>query len=224
MVYSDGRSADHTKRSREEMQQFDRPKFKALIHYVISRCPPESLGRTKLNKAGFYADMLSYLQFGRPMTGETYRKQDHGPVADHLQSSLRELIGEGKMQESLVHHYGFAKYDYRSTVEPDLSRISAEEKALIDEVADFVCLQNTAKSISEFSHTEAWRSARSGEELPYFAASELLDTEVDEGDVAWAHGELGRLETERPKYRALHGQSLGAVCSELLAASRRSPA
>ena len=71
MVYSkDG--AGGPPRPREAMQQFDRQKFKAMIHYVVSKCPPENLGRTKLNKVGFYADMRAYLQLGRPLTGESY--------------------------------------------------------------------------------------------------------------------------------------------------------
>lgn len=218
MVYSEagpGQTAAH----REAMGQFDRLKFNAVMHYVISRCPPEHLGRTKLNKAAFYADMLSYLQLGRPMTRETYIKQDHGPVAFHLKSTLRELIFDGSISEQLVDHFGFSRYEYTSLREPDMSRISAEEKELIDEVTEFVCMQNTAKSISELSHTEAWRSARPGEELPYFAATELLsDAEVDEGDRAWADEELARREREKPKYREVRGKSLRDVCRELLEA------
>lgn len=221
MVYSElgsGRPEAH----REGMEQFDRLKFNAMMHYVISRCPPEHLGRTKLNKAAFYADMLCYLQFGRPLTRESYVKQQHGPVAYHLQSSLRSLILEGAVSERLVEHYGFSRYEYKSLREPDTSRLSDEEKALIDEVTDFVCLQHSAKSISEFSHTEAWQSARLGEELPYFAATELLsDAEVDEGDRAWADEELARRDRERPEYREVRGKPLRDVCRELLEAKRR---
>jgi hypothetical protein len=221
MVYSDGTDADRRERPKGVMQQFDRQKFKALIHYMISRCPPESVGRTKLNKAAFYADMLWYLQAGHPMTGETYVKQSHGPVAEHLLSSLRELMAEGALEERLVTHYGFSKYEYIARNGPDLSRLSADERVVVDDVAEFVCLHNTARSISEFSHTEAWRSAKAGEELPYFAATELLDTEVDEGDVAWATEELQRLGREKPRYREVRGKSTRAVCSELHEAGRR---
>lgn len=221
MVYNSSQFAESDPQLQEEMHQFDRQKFKALIHYVISRCPPESVGRTKLNKAGFYADMLSYLQLGRPMTGERYVKQSHGPVATHLHSTLRELILEGSLEETLVPYFGFAKYQYNSKRSPDLSRLSTEEKALIDEVADFVCMSNTAKSISEFSHTETWRAAHDGEELPYFAATELVDAEVDEADFTWADEELRRREIERPQYREVRGVSLRTVCGELLEARRR---
>jgi hypothetical protein len=221
MVYNDDAGANRRRRPKGAMHQFDRQKFKALIHYVISRCPPERVGRTKLNKAGFLADMLWYLQAGHPMTGETYVKQNHGPVAEHLLSSLRELLAEGALEERLVTHFGFSKFEYIARSGPDLSRFSDDEKAVVDDVAEFVCLRNTARSISEFSHSEAWRSARAGEELPYFAATELLDAEVDEGDVAWASEELQRLGRERPKYREVRGKSIRAVCSELYEAGRR---
>ncbi len=207
------------------MEQFDRQKFKAMIHHVISRCPPENVGRTKLNKAGFYTDMLCYLQTGRPMTGETYVKQDHGPVAYHMLSSLRDLIAEGAIEERRVHYHGFSKFEYRAKTPPDLTRLSVDERMLIDDVADFVCLKNTAKSISEISHTEAWRAAATGEELPYFAATELLDdAEVDEDDATWANEEVQTIGRERPKYREVRGKSLRVVCGELHEARRRSRA
>lgn len=219
MLYNDSTSGS----SGDAMQQFDRQKFKAMIHYMVSRCPPEATGRTKLNKAGFYADMLTYLQLGRPMTGETYVKQTHGPAAHHLRSSLRELIVEGALEERLVPYFGYSRYEYVSRRAPDISRISADEKAIIDEVTDFVCIQHSARSISEFSHTETWKAARQGEELPYFAATELLldGDDVDEADRAWADEELQRRATERPKYREVRGESIRTVCRELHEARRR---
>ncbi len=221
MMYSRS-GAGRQRYPKEGMQQFDRQKFKALIHYVISRCPPDSVGRTKLNKTGFYADMLSYLQLGRPMTFETYVKQSHGPTATHLQSCLRELISEGAIEEHLVSYFNFSKFQYVSKYEPDLSRFTAPEKELVDEVSDFVCLHHTARSISEFSHTDAWQSARHGEELPYFAATELLaEGDVEESDIAWADQELSRLDNPRPQYREVRGKSLRSVCSELLEAQSR---
>src|SRR5258707_10432303 len=95
MVYSNSARGRRGKALKQRMQQFDRQKFKTIIHYIVSRCPPDSVGRTKLHKAGFYADMLSYLQLGRPMTGETYLKQQHGPTAFSLQPSLRNRFGSG---------------------------------------------------------------------------------------------------------------------------------
>lgn len=218
MVYNrDG--AQSPRRPKDDMHQFDRQKFKALIHYVVSRCPPDSVGRTKLNKVGFYADMLSYLQLGRPMTFETYVKQSHGPTAMHLQSCLRELIVEGALEERSVNYFNYSKFQYVSRRGPDVSRFTAPELELVDEVSNFVCLQNTARSISEFSHTDAWQSARHGEELPYFAATELLaEGDVEESDMAWADQELSRLDSPRPQYREVRGKSLRAVCSELLEA------
>ena len=212
MVYSNDGTGEPP-RPQEAMQQFDRQKFKALIHYVVSKCPPEHLGRTKLNKVGFYADMMTYLQLGRPLTGESYVKQPHGPAAKHLLSSLGELLGDGALQEQLVPYYGFSRYQYKSLREPDLTRITPEERAILDDVIQFVCVENTAQSISEHSHTDAWRAAQQGEEIPYFAATELFleDGDVDERDRAWAEEELATRESEKPEYREVRGKSLRDV-------------
>ncbi|TAJ39006.1 MAG: DUF4065 domain-containing protein [Reyranella sp.] len=220
-MYTRRKSATPPSRSTREMHQFDRQKFKALIHYVINRCPPEHVGKTKLNKAGFYADMICYLQLGRPMTGETYARQSHGPVAEHLQSCLRELIAEGDLDEKLVPYFGFSKYEYIARRPPNMSAFSDAEMKLVDEVADFVCLQNSARSISELSHTEAWECAAPGEELPYFAATQLLPADVEEDDRAWGAAEMATLAAQKPRYKEVRGKSLRDVCGELSPPPRR---
>lgn len=207
------------------MHQFNRQKFKAMLHYICSKCPPDRVGRTKLNKAAFFADMQWYLKSGTPLTGAVYVKQDHGPTAKHMLTALRELVDEGKLEERLVPYHGFAKYEYHPRVPADEGAFDEEQRKVIDGVAEFVCMKNTARSISDFSHNETWRAAAPGEELPYFIATDLLDAEVDEDDIGWGTEEVKRIADTQPRYRPVHRESLRTVCSELLEAqSRRQPA
>jgi len=197
------------------MHQFDRQKFKALLHYVCSVCPPDQVGRTKLNKAAFFSDMKWYLKTGAPLTGEVYLKQSHGPIARHMLSALRELVDEGKLEVKQVDYYGFSKFEYHLRESVDASSFSDDQRQIIDEVAEFVCMKNTARSISDLSHNETWRVAEPGEELPYFLATDLLDAEVDEADVGWGAEEVKKLANKKPRYRAVHPERLGPVCREL---------
>lgn len=197
------------------MSQFDRPKFKALIHYIIASCDKEELGRVKLNKVPFYADMLTWLSSGRPLTGETYRKQQLGPVSEHLSEVVRELEREGKIEEHRQPFFGHLKFTYSSKVAPDKSQFAEDELKTIDVVVDFVCRQNTARSISEFSHDEVWELAQMGEEIPYVTAINLLPVEIEQDDLDWAAVEGDRIESSRPPIHPLHSGSLRALCRQL---------
>ena len=183
------------------MYQFDRQKFKAMLHYVCSKCPPEQVGRTKLNKAAFFADMHWYLKTGMPLTGEVYVKQDHGPTARHMLTALRELVDEGTLEERLVTYHGYSKYEYHPRVPVDEAAFNDDQRNVIDDVAEFVCMKNTARSISDFSHNETWRAAAPGEELPYFLATDLLEAEVDEEDIGWGAEEARRIANTKSRYR-----------------------
>ena len=64
---------------------------------------------------------------------------------------------------------------------------------------EFVCVNNTAKTISEFSHNKAWEVAEYGEELPYASVFHIFPTEVSEDAKSWALIEAENVETQRSK-------------------------
>jgi uncharacterized phage-associated protein len=165
--------------------QFDREKFKEAIWFLASYCPPDELGNVKLHKALYFADMLHYLDEGRPLTGAEYIKQRFGPTARHLSACASELAAEGKIEVRDRFHYGLPKRDYlpRQPFEPQ--RLSASELALLREIADVVRARS-AKEISELSHNAAWETAAMGETLPYFSALALAPGEITDDDRTWA--------------------------------------
>lgn len=177
----------------DEGFQFDRRKFLAAVHYVCARQTPSDLGRVKLHKALYFADMLHFLQVGRPLTGVDYIKQQFGPTARHMAWAIRELERAGKLKVTERDFFGFPKTDFLSISEPASSELSEPERDLLDAVSDFVCLHN-AKEISELSHNEAWESVENGEVIPYFSAYSLVPCEITDADVAWAEQEWKRLE------------------------------
>jgi uncharacterized phage-associated protein len=176
----------------EETFQFDRQKFLAAVHHVCARQNPSELGRVKLHKALYFADMLHFLQDGRPLTGVQYIKQQFGPTARHLAWALRELQTRGKLQIKERRFFGFPKTDFISTEPPKSDELSEQEKALLDAVSDFVCAHN-AKEISELSHNAAWEMVEFGEVIPYYTAYSLVPTEVTDTDVEWAEQEYQKL-------------------------------
>jgi hypothetical protein len=169
--------------------QFDRSKFKDVILYTCRKCDRSKLGAVKLNKVLYFLDMIRYAWTGGPVTGATYKKRKHGPTTDQLLFALRELQAEKKLEIHSVNFFGFTKKEYMALVEPDISRLGKEEIVLLDEVIDFVCSDNTAKTISEYSHQTPWEMVEFGQEIPYHSAFLLYPSEVSLEAIEWAEAE-----------------------------------
>jgi hypothetical protein len=164
--------------------QIDRVKFKDAVHFIVASCAPDELGRVKLHKILYFADMLHFLDAGKPFTGCEYLKQEFGPTARHLAWALSELEAAGRIRVQERQFHGFRKQDFHSLSQPDRSRLTNSEVDLLGKVIDFVCAR-TAREISELSHNAAWQLYRVGEVIPYYSAFFIVPTETTDEDVAW---------------------------------------
>lgn len=186
--------------------QFDRQKFKAVVHYICAHCTPEELGAVKLNKVLYYSDMLRYAATGVPLTGEMYRKQQFGPVASHLPWALSDLQRDGAVRVREVNYFGYPKKEYVSEKAPDSTYLTVEEVEHINEFIDVVC-GRSAKEISELSHTAAWELADFGGEIPYHTVSRMFPVAMTDEDFEWAAQEVRKVVDS--------GQNAPAVSSDL---------
>lgn len=199
--------------------QYDRSKLKTIVLQVIARCPPERLGAVKLHKVLYFADMLHYVDVGSPLTGSTYRKRPYGPTCDQLPSVLDELAADGAIAIRTSNYFGYRKTTYEATEPPEPQRLSAREARLLDEVVDFVCFQNTAKSISDLSHNRAWEMAEFGEALPYRSALLLLPSDPSAEALDWARTEVAGIEASRQVTGPMGHQTLDDFRARLRAPS-----
>src|SRR5262249_21780828 len=104
-----------------ERFDFDREKFKDVVHYVVHHVNAtdgrDALGNTKLHKVLYYADVLHFLDKGKPLTGADYLRQRFGPIARHLSSALGDLEREKRVCVSHRNYYGYSKCEYDSLKE-----------------------------------------------------------------------------------------------------------
>lgn len=146
---------------------FDKEKFKSLIHYIISIYDKqESINRAVLFKLLYFSEFNFYETNERLITGESYLKWDYGPVPRDFLESKNELIQEGKIKEkkqSLGNDY--KKYTYSSLVNLDTNIFNEDE---LD------CIKNTfekighmgASQISAYIHGDMpWQAAEDNEEI-----------------------------------------------------------
>lgn len=203
--------------------QFDREKFKSVVHYVCASCEADKLGAVKLNKVLYFSDMLHFAFHGSPITGSPYRKRPRGPTSDYIPGALRDLERSGAVRVEDVNYFGYWKKQYSSLANPDISQLTDSEKNLLDEVIDFVCRSNTAKTISEFSHNAAWERAAWGAELPYHTAFYLLPSEVSEEAKEWGMQEVKALEAARQGNKPVERRSFEAFRNSVLSARGETP-
>lgn len=204
-------------RSRHPTVQFDRLKFKQLVLYICANCAPDRLGAVKLHKILYLADMVQFALEGRPIVGSTYIKRPLGPTSLHLLPVLRELQNEGAIRVSVADYFNYRKTSYHPLRDADTSSFSGDEIALVADVIDFVANQNTAKTISDFSHNRAWELAEYGEEIPYHSAFALFPTEPSGEALEWAHSVVGEIEAARTERPAVDYETFAAFRSRVQA-------
>lgn len=194
---------------RREKQLLNRRKLRALVHYVCHQAPRERLGKVKLHKILYYADINAYVRFGEGITGEVYVKQKFGPVSLHLEEVLEELAEDGlvvlreaegdndsAMSDDSIGEAGSRRYrkgEFVSVRKPVLEGFLAEEVEVIDGVIEWICFNHTARSISQHSHDEVWNLLEMGEEIPYATAYVSKLGVITQDDIEWGLAEIKRL-------------------------------
>jgi Protein of unknown function (DUF4065) len=153
-------------------REFDAGKLKELVLYVsrasLEREHDPGFGYVKLNKILYRADTEAYRVLGQSITGETYEKQDWGPVGRHLPVVLDELGAAGYLRWQFAERGPYTQKIPTATEAPDLSRFSEGELGMIEQaLAELFPMGG--KEASEWSHRESagWRVAGIGDEIPY---------------------------------------------------------
>ncbi|QUM72499.1 Panacea domain-containing protein [Sphingopyxis granuli] len=194
--------------------------MRAVILRVCHSCDPADLGAVKLNKVLYFLDMISYAHHRQAVTGATYRKRPNGPTSDQLLFMLRDMQEIGEIQVDDVDYHGFIKKNYVALVSEPVGVLTNEETTLLDDVIEFVCRRNTAKSISDYSHKLPWELAHMGDVIEYHTAMMLFPNEPSPKAFELAKEGAEELEAARSTGNAVAVTSLADFRSRLLAAAR----
>ena len=175
--------------------QFERAKFKSLMHYVIAKAGDrDGFGAVKLYKILWFSDARAYMLSGVPITGEKYIREKYGPLPVHAIGVINELVEEGAIRIWNDVYYNRQIRRFKSLRAPERLTLTEEQRAIVEYWLKHIVEDHTAESISEESHDLAWEIAQIGEELPYHAifASRIRDPQGKELEWATARAkELG---------------------------------
>jgi hypothetical protein len=167
-------------------------KFEELILEICRQSEnDEYCGATKLNKILFYIDFFAYQNLGQPISGQTYRKLDYGPVPKNILRVLRTMESNGDIKKVETTIYNKKQNRTVALRLPDLSVFSKKERDLITSVIKWL-RQEKAITVSDLSHKYiGWKLAEMNEDIPYetvFISDRKLTSE--EKDYAYVLAEL----------------------------------
>jgi len=177
---------------------FHKDKMKHVVLYFLEHINNFHLGRTKLMKLLYYVDFDNFEKFGAPVTGAKYRKLPHGPVPDHADEVIEEMINSQDVEaiETIIFQNGKpTKYKQNRLMcvkaKFDPSLFNGAEMETLEYVAK-VWEDATATEMKEASHSEApWAATEQGKAIDYEMAHYRRPVgDCDEIDAALAGSEL----------------------------------
>ena len=148
-------------------QRYDEQKFAELVLYVAHRLVdhPEG-GAVKLNKTLWWAECAHMRTYGRSITGAEYQRLPNGPAPRRLLPVRNRLLESGAASMEPSIYMGKQQQRLVPTRQADLSLLSSEETALVDQVIREIKGRN-ATELSQESHLEiGWRAVEDGETIP----------------------------------------------------------
>jgi hypothetical protein len=112
---------------------------------------------------------------------------------------LREMQSEGSIHIRDVDFHGLMKKEYIALAPEQPGVLNQAERDLLDEVIQFVCDENSARSISEYSHKLPWELAEFGEVIPYESSLLLFPVETSPEAFDEVTNGVEEIERERSK-------------------------
>ena len=166
---------------------FSAEKLQQVILYFLERINNVHLGRTKLMKLLYFVDFDHYENYGRSVTGASYRKLPHGPYPKDAEKILSEMTRAGLLREVKAAHGGYTQHrliTLNAKFEP--SKLSGEELQTLERVATRWA-DASAAQIEAATHNEApWTATRDGKTIDYEMAEYRHPLGVEPMDKALA--------------------------------------
>lgn len=146
-------------------------RLRELILYLGDKCAQDPhFGAVKIDKLIYQIDMLSFVEFGIPVTGAEYMRQPWGPVPRRFLPVKESMIEERDVAEREHAFYSRSQKRLIPLRSADLACFSGPEVALMDRVIEENWEKN-ATEMSDETHGRAWNIAgEDGNAIPYEAA------------------------------------------------------
>lgn len=145
----------------------------AMVIRLAGKC--HNFCKTKLQKASYFCDGLTFELTGRSLTGMTYVHATYGPIMPDYDMRISRMICDGSIRYEL---YEWGKVIVPNKLIPDV--FTDEELSIIDKVAEFVNTFPSATELSDYSHElDAWKRTSNGELISYVRDSNEIQDAIE---------------------------------------------
>lgn len=153
---------------RNNMPEKNLQKFKQVLLYILQEVGARpNVGMTVLYKLLYFIDFDYYEKYHTQLMGLTYFKNTYGPAPREFKTVVDTMKRVEEIIEIKSKHYTHEQKKFLPNIKPDLSLLSGQELALIDDVLKRYA-DKTATELSEMSHRDTpWRLAEDGKDLEY---------------------------------------------------------
>jgi len=133
---------------------FNKEKFKQVLLYLIEKCGSKfNVGKTVIYKLLYFIDFDYYELNEEYLTGELYRKIDHGPAPCHFEEIEKELLEDKMILKTIAEYHKYNQIKYIPLIKLNISLLNATEKEIIDNVIERLSSMN-AKQVEDYSHED----------------------------------------------------------------------
>lgn len=162
------------KKPKEKVQErisvppMDLTRFKNILLYILERCAGKpNVGETVLYKLLYFSDFNYYELYEEHLSGARYRKLPYGPVPLSFEKIVTSMIEKGEIKKIKTEYFNKLQTRYLPLAKPDLTKLLASQKEIIDKVIDQMS-DWSAASISTYSHNDMpWKASKEGEIINY---------------------------------------------------------
>ncbi len=143
-------------------------KFKEVLLYILEKIGAKpNVGQTVLYKLLYFIDFDYFEKYQEQLIGATYIKNHYGPTPVEFAKIVEEMKKTDQIEEIKSSFYNFDMKKYIPRRHADLSKFSAQEKQIIDQVLEKYS-DKTATELSELSHKDVpWAASEMGKEIDY---------------------------------------------------------
>jgi len=143
-------------------------KLKNVLLYMLERCAGKpNMGESVLNKLLYFCDFNYYELYEEHLTGARYKKLPYGPTPENLDHIITQMIADGHLKRVKTTYQGFPQIRYLPLVKANLTKFSAAEKTVIDDVIQQMSDWN-ANMINDYAHKDMpWPATDEGDYISY---------------------------------------------------------
>jgi transcriptional regulator with XRE-family HTH domain len=153
---------------RTSVPEMNVSKFRNILLYILEKCAGKpNVGETVLYKLLYFSDFNYYELYEEHLSGARYRKLPYGPVPRRFETIVNAMIEKEELRKIKTEYYSKTQTRYIPLIKPDLTKLRASEKEVIDRVIEQMS-DWSAATISNYSHNDMpWKASKDGEEINY---------------------------------------------------------